>query len=65
MSISSILSNNALSSILEMYNDGTYSNDKNAELVQKWIQTLQCVTETTLALFKDISRMEKLINGKG
>ena len=64
MTISTVASNRALSKILEMYNDGTYTPDKNKQRTEAWSSSLGRLSEAMVSFINDAARLEAYINGQ-
>lgn len=64
MTVRTVASNHALSELINMYNDGTYTPDKNKQLTSDWAMTLTKLTDSMLSLINDSARLEAYINGQ-
>lgn len=64
MTISTVASNHALSNMLEMYNDGTYTPEKNKQRAEAWSKALNCLNDAAVEFGKDAARLEAYINGQ-
>lgn len=64
ITISTVASNHALSNMLEMYNDGTYTPEKNKQRVKDWQASFECLAKAVDVFIKDTSRLEAYINGQ-
>lgn len=65
MTMGTVASNHALSRLLELYNDGTYTPEKNKQRIQNWQKSLEYMGKAVEEFVKDSARLEAYISGKG
>lgn len=64
MTLSTVASNHILSELLNMYNDGTYTPEKNKQYVSDWSSALAKLTESMTSFVSDAARLEAYISGQ-
>lgn len=64
MTLGTVASSHALSSLLELYNDGTYTPEKNRQRIQDWQKSLEYMGKAVEEFVKDSARLEAYINGQ-
>lgn len=64
MTLSTLASNHALTSMLELYNDGTYTPEKNKQRVQSWQKALDYMGAATDGFVKNCARLGAYISGQ-
>lgn len=64
LTLSTAASNHALSALLDLYNDGTYTPEKNKQRVQSWQKALECMSKAVEEFVKDSARLEAYISGQ-
>lgn len=64
MTVRTVASNNVLSELINMYNDGTYTPDKDKQLMSDWAMTLTKLADSMLSFINDSARLEAYINGQ-
>lgn len=64
MTLNTLASNHALANMIELYNDGTYTPEKNKQRVEAWSNALNRLNDAVIEFGNDAARLEAYINGQ-